>query len=480
MMMNCFGLIKKMAILFFLSGMICLSFVTLARAELTIEDEKKLGQEFYDKMAKNDFLIQEKRMNNYITRVGTTVLNCVKNPLFDYRFSIVKDSSVNAFATPGGYVYVNRGLIALVDTEGELAAVLAHEIAHVNARHIAEMVNKATKVNIATLLAVIAGAFLGGGGDLSAAIMGFSLAASQTMALKYSRDHEEEADRYGMSYLVQAGYKADSSLNVLKMMRRYEFYSSTVPSYFMTHPGTDDRIRYIDGLLETTYAKSGGKDEIVGSFGRIKAVLMTGGSDVESRIRYFESEVRKDPRNVDMLYGLGVVQARKGLYSESLATFKQALLLAPADKEVLRDIGVDYFKLGQYPESIDYLMKAYKIDQTDIKTLAYLGNSNEAMGFYEKAIEYFHALEASELDDEEIYYSIGMVYGKLKEMGDSHYYFGIYFKKQKKNDTALFHFKEALKYYPMSNPRYQDIDREIRQLSREADTKKRSDGKKRN
>ncbi|HPJ97517.1 MAG TPA: M48 family metalloprotease, partial [Syntrophales bacterium] len=186
-----------MSALLFLSGMICLSFVTLACAELTIEDEKKLGQEFYEKMVKNDFLVQERRMNDYITKVGTTVLASVKNPLFDYRFSIVKDSSVNAFATPGGYVYVNRGLIALVDTEGELAAVLAHEIAHVNARHIADMVNKATKVNIATLLGVLAGAFLGGGGDLSAALMGFSLAASQTMALKYSRDHEEEADRYG-------------------------------------------------------------------------------------------------------------------------------------------------------------------------------------------------------------------------------------------------------------------------------------------
>lgn len=478
--MNLSVFIRKILILFFLSGILCLSFVTQAGAELTIEDEKKLGQEFYDKMAKNDFLIQEKRMNDYITKVGMTVLGSVQHPLFDYRFSIVKSSAVNAFATPGGYVYVNRGLIAMTETEGELAAVLAHEIAHVNARHIADLVNKATKINIATLLAMIAGAFLGGSGDLSAAIMGFSLATAQAMTLKYSRDNEEEADRYGTYYLVSAGYKAEATLNLLKLMRRYEFYSNTVPSYFMTHPGTDDRVRYIDGLLQTTYAKGGGKDEIVGPFGRVKAVLMTGGSDLEYKIRYFESEIKKNPANVDDLYGLGVVQARMGLYNESVATFKQALLLAPADKEVLRDIGVDYFKLGQYPESIDYLLRAYKIDRTDFKTLAYLGNANEAMGFYEKAIEYYRALEESELDDEEVYYSMGMAYGKLKEMGDSHYYFGIYFKKQHKNDTALFHFKEALKYYTMNNPRYQDIEREIRLLSSETDAKKKLDGKKRN
>jgi beta-barrel assembly-enhancing protease len=471
--MNNIGLIRKILILLFLQGLLCLFFAISVGAEMTIEDEKKLGQEFYDKLAKNDVLIQDKRMNDYITKVGSVILRSVKTPLFDYHFSIIKSSAVNAFATPGGYVYVNRGLITQVETEGELASVMAHEIAHVNARHIADMVNKQTKVSIATLAAMIAGAFLGGSGDLTAAIMGFSMATAETMSLKYSRDNEEEADRYGMLYLVKAGYKPEASLNVLKLLRRYEFYSSKVPSYFLTHPGTDDRIRYIDGLLQTTYAKSAGKDEIFGHFRRIKTILMTQGGDIESKIRYFEDEVKKNPSDVDNLYGLGVVQERKGLCQESVTTLLQALLLAPTDKEILRDIGVDYFKLDRYPESIDYLMRAYNIDREDLRTLAYLGNSYEAMGFYEKALEYYRALEKTELDDEEVYYSIGMAYGKLKQMGDYHYYFGIYFKKQKKTDTALFHFKEALKYYPMNSPRYQDIEREISILSSVSGPKKK-------
>ena len=175
-----------------------------------------------------------------------------------------------------------------------------------------------------------------------------------------------------------------------------------------------------------------------------------------------------------------MVQARKGLYGESLATLQQALLLAPLDKEVLRDIGVNYFKLGQYPQSIDYLLRAYKIDRHDWKTLAYLGNSHEAMGLYAQALGYFRALEKTDLDDAEIYYSIAMAYGKLKEMGDSHYYFGIYFKKQKKTESALFHFKEALKYFVINTPKYQDIEKEIRLLSMETDAKKRPEGKRRN
>jgi len=474
--MNRYNWIRKTLFLLVLQGLFCTFFVFPAFAEFTIEDEKKVGQEFYEKMVKNDFLIQDKRMNDYITKVGMTVLSSVKMPLFDYHFSIVKSSAVNAFATPGGYVYVNRGLISLVETEGELAAVLAHEIAHVNARHIADMVNKSTKVNIAALAAMIAGAFLGAGGDLSAAIMGFSMATVQTMSLKYSRDNEEEADRYGMLYLTKAGYKGEATLNLLKLMRRYEFYSNSVPSYFLTHPGTDDRIRYIDGLLQTTYANNKGKDQIVGSFRRIRTVLMTGGGDLESKIKYFEDEVKKNPSDVDSLYGLGVVQARKGLYGDSAATFRQALLLAPGDREILRDMGIDCFKLGQYPEAIDYLLRAYKMDRDDLRTLAYLGNSYEAMGFYEKALEYYRALEKTELDDEEVYYSMGMVYGRLKDMGNSHYYFGIYFKKQRKTETALFHFKEALKYYPENDLRYQDIQREIRLLSSDLTPQKKSQG----
>jgi predicted Zn-dependent protease len=462
---------KRIFVVLMLLTLFLISGVRTASAEFTIEDEKKIGQEFHDKLAKSDVLLQDKRMNDYIGQVGARVLSSIKQPLFEYRFFIVKSSAINAFATPGGYIYVNRGLIALADSESELASVLAHEIAHANARHIADMVNKTSKVNIATMAAMIAGAFLGGG-DLSAALMGFTMATSETLSLKYSRENEEEADRFGMAYLVSAGYKADATLDLLKLMRRFEFYSNSVPSYFLTHPGTDDRIQYIDGLLETIYAGNKGKDELIGHFRRIKTIMMTSGPNVESKIRYFEDEVKKQPDDADNLYGLGVVQARKGMHRESAETFRKALSLAPNDKEILRDLGVDLFKLGQYTEAIDYLLKAKKIDGKDPRTLAYLGNSYEAMGYYEKALEYFRALEKTDLDDEDIYYSMGMVYGKLKNMGDSHYYFGMYAKKQNKKDIALFHFKEALKYYSLDDLRYQDIEREIRLLSLEPETKK--------
>ena len=445
------GGIMKRVFLYLCCLAVCLSScISPAFAELTIEDEKKLGQEFYEKMLSHGFLVQNKQVNDYVTKVGMTCLKAIPNSFFEYRFSVIKSSGINAFATPGGYIYVNQGLISLIEDEGELAAVISHEIAHVHARHIADMVSKQTKLSIAALAAAIAGAFLGGGGEATAAALSFSVAAMHTLSLKYSRDNEEEADRYGLVYLTEAGYTAEGSLNLLKLMRRYEFYSSSVPSYFLTHPGTDDRIRYIDGLLHTVYAKNRGKKEIVGPFRRIKMMMMTGG-DLESRVRYFEEEVKNNPSDVDSLYGLGLVQSRKGRYNESLETLRRALSFAPNDPDILREVGTACFKTGKYAEGLPYLSKALKINKDDIGTLSWLANTYEALAIYDKALECYKALETLDAADTEVYYGIGIIYGKMKNLIPYHYYMGLYFQKQGKNDTSLFHFREGTKHCTENN-----------------------------
>ncbi|HDQ05040.1 MAG TPA: hypothetical protein ENN23_10890 [Deltaproteobacteria bacterium] len=144
---------------------------------LTIEDEKKIGREFYDKLEQNNFLLKDRQLNDYVTQIGNLVLRQSRKAPFDFTFSIVDSSAINAFATPGGYIYIHKGLINAVSNEAELAGVIAHEIAHANARHIASIMAKAKKLNLAALAAIIAGAFLGGGAEASAAIAAFSMAA---------------------------------------------------------------------------------------------------------------------------------------------------------------------------------------------------------------------------------------------------------------------------------------------------------------
>ncbi|HET6461430.1 MAG TPA: M48 family metalloprotease [Syntrophales bacterium] len=440
----------------------------LAHASFTIEDEKKLGREFYEKLDKSGVLIHEQKTDEYMNQLGNKILTqwgSDKAP-FQFHFLVIKSSAINAFATPGGYVYVNTGLITMVETESELAAVLAHEISHINKRHVASIIDKSQKIGMATLAAVLAGAFLGGGGDLTAAVASFSLATATTLNLKYSREHEEEADRLGMKYLVMAGYDGKAMLDFLKLMRRYEFYSNKIPSYFLTHPGTDERITYIDALLQTTFTQKG-RETIIGNLKRIQTVLMLEDNNLDSSLHYFQNALQKNPDDVDFLYGLAVTQEKLGRTDESLANFRKALSLSPDDMDINRDLGIMYFKLGRPADAFTFLSHALSLKGDDLDTLLYLGRSYELQGDYTAALSLYKKIETRRNIDPDMYYSIAIAYGKTNSPGDSHYYFGIYFKKKMKMDSALFHFKEALKYFPTQSDRAQEIEKEIKSIKPE-------------
>jgi len=441
-------------------------YVRDGHAAFTLDDEKKLGKEIYDKLEKGQALLQNERIVDYINRIGNKILtNSDKQP-FDFRFSVIRSSAINAFATPGGYVYVNRGLINLVENESELASVLAHEIAHVNSRHIADIIEKSKKVNIASLAAIVGAALLGGGGDLSAALIGFSMAGATAMNLKYSREHEEEADRLGMLYLVKTGYNPKSMLDFMKIMRRYEFYSNNIPSYFLTHPGTEERIRYLDASIQTIYTERG-KVSIIGNFKRIQTILLIIGSkDTEGNLKHFQEGLNKNPNDVDDLYGLALTEERLGRTKDALEHFHKALALAPGDPDILSDTGITYFKVGQTDEAMKYLEEAIKHESSDPETLLFLGKAYEAKGDLPNAIATLKKLENKRIDDDDFYYTLAMMYGKAQNQLDSHYNFGLYFKKKRKIDSAIFHFKAALQLSPPGSDRAKDIEKEISSLKK--------------
>ena len=446
--------------------MLCLSVLTQGTAAaFTLEDETKLGREIYDKLQKDQALLQDQRVNAYVTRLGERILAHSDRAPFDFKFSVIRHSAVNAFATPGGYIYLNQGLINLCNSEAELAGVLAHEIAHINGRHIAENISRSKKINISTLAAVLAGALLGGGGDLTAAVTSFSLATATSLSLKYSRAQEEAADRMGLSYLFDAGYDGKAMLDFLKSMRRYEFYSNAVPSYFLTHPGTDERTRYIDALLQTTYQREGAR-EIIGGMARIQTLLLLESRPANVNLAHFQRQLAENDRDANTLYGLAVTQERLGMIQEAIANFRKARDLSPDDGDILRDLGSAYFKLGQPQEALAPLRRAVLLNPGDSSALLHLGRTLEALGDLGGALDIYRRLGEKSLDNEEIVYNLAMAYGKADRPADSHYYFGHYFKKKGRKETALFHFQAALKHLSPDTARGREIAKEIETLKR--------------
>lgn len=453
----------KWVLLFFLLVMLAGGLPRTSLASFTLEDENKLGKEFYNKLEKGRFILHNERVNTFLTLLGDRILVHSDKAPFAFKFSIIRSSAINAFATPGGYVYINQGLINLVENESQLAGVLAHEIAHVNGRHIAELVDKSQKINLSTLAAVLAGAFLGGGGDLTAAVTSFSVAAATSLSLKYSREHEESADRTGLGYLVAAGYNGKSMLDFLKIMRRYEYYSNTIPSYFLTHPGTEERSHYIDALLQTRH-RQGGADQIIGDLRRIQTVLLLDGKPPDANIRYFMKALKENPDDTDALYGLAVTEDKLGMVTESLEHFRKAVRLAPDDPDILRDMGVSLFKLGRFNEARKNLRRSTELRGNDLNANLYLGKTLLAMGDTPNALGLFKMLEERHPDDPESYYNLATAYGKSGGAGDSHYYFGLYFKKKGKVKSALFHFKAALNEFSRNHQKAKEIQKEIDSL----------------
>lgn len=421
----------------------------------TIEDEKKLGKDIYTKLDQDNFILHDQKLNAYITDVGNRILAGSDKAPFDYTFSIFNNTGINAFATPGGYIYINKGLISAVENEAQLAGVMAHEIAHANARHIASIIEKSKKLNIAMLAGLVAAALIGGGGETSAAIAAFSLAGATQMSLKYQREHEEEADRMGITYLVDAGYYPAAMVEFLKIIKQYEFFSKTIPSYLSTHPGTDDRIFYLDSLLATQYRNTTGSTNIVGNFVRIQALIARDADDLRKHHRKLTKDMKKDPENVDLLYALAMAEDQLGHTSTAMETLKRALALAPGDADVLKSIGLVSLKTGDTTTAIDHLLTALKLYPDDVQIIQALGKAYFMTGEYQKSLKYYQLLERRHPGDSQVLYQIAMCQGKLNRPGESHYYFGLYFKKENKTDSALFHLRKALPYY--SDGSYQAI-----------------------
>ncbi len=204
----------------------------------SIQREIALGKQLSEEVEKVSKLIQDPVIVNYVNKVGQ---NLVRNSDAEVPFTIkvIDDEHFNAFALPGGFFYVNTGVILHSDTEAELAGVMAHEIAHVCARHQTRNATKANIMQIASipLIMTLPGTMAGYG-----IYEGMNFMIPMTY-LKFSRDAEREADYLGIQYMYKAGYDPNAFVMAFEKVEAEEKKEpGTIPKIFDTHPPTPDRI----------------------------------------------------------------------------------------------------------------------------------------------------------------------------------------------------------------------------------------------
>ncbi len=206
-------------------------------ALLSEGQEISMGQESHPEVLSEFGIVESKELQEYCNRIGNDLAKVSHRPNLPWHFTIVDSPVINAFAVPGGFIYITRGILEHMNNEAELAGVLGHEIGHVTARHSVTQISQGQLINLGLGLGSIFSSRFRQVGGL--AQMGL-----QVLMLKYSRDHERESDRIGLQYMASCGYDPEQMSDFFQLfVGMREESDASVPNWLSTHPSPPDRIR---------------------------------------------------------------------------------------------------------------------------------------------------------------------------------------------------------------------------------------------
>lgn len=272
---------------------------------LSTQQERQLGEQIMRQIRASRQYMDDPDATDYINALGYRLVASSTNPEQPFQFFLVDDPGINAFALPGGFIGVYTGLIVTAQSESELAAVLAHEVAHVTQRHIARLFQQQKAAGMASL-AALAVAILAARSspDLaSAALAGAQYAGVQTQ-LNFTRDNEREADRLGVQTLDRSGYDpAAMPVFLDRLQRAYRVYETNAPSYVRTHPLTYERIADVQNRVEEMRYRQV-PDSL--DFQLVRARLQVLGQNPRDAVTHFSSvlDEKKTVNEVAARYGL--------------------------------------------------------------------------------------------------------------------------------------------------------------------------------
>lgn len=411
---------------------------------LSIEEETEAGEKFSEEVRKQLPMFDDDFCDAYINDLGQYLTSFLETKPFPFHFYIVNKNDLNAFAGPGGHVFFYTGIIRGMDSVDELAAVMTHEIGHVSARHISERIEQNKLITIATLAGVLAGMLIGG--EAAGAVMTGSMAAGMQKQLSYSRDDERQADQLGFKYMDEAGFDPRGMEITLKRLERATWVdANAIPPYLLTHPGGSERVATAEIMLRGYKERPDNKE--TAKFRRLfpyfKAVVVAKSGDPENAEKLFQEELGKNPDSAPALFGMGLVRKEKLQYAEAQEYLEKALSKEPDMLPILTALAQSYQMQGRDERAIRVLEKALKINERDRTTLLLLAVSYQNLEDYRKSIVFLERLASMKPVNDEVYYHLGMCYGREGKLAVAHYNFGVYFKRTGVLDKARFHFQKA-------------------------------------
>lgn len=343
-----------------------------AQADLPPQVEKRIGESVMQEIRlREPAYLDDAEISGYLNRLGRRLAANTEDNRQNFEFFLLRDSTLNAFAMPGGYIGVHSGLILAAQSESELASVLAHEISHVTQRHLARMVSKQSQSQLATLLSMAVAILAARNNpDVAVGAAMTGQAAGIQQQLNYSRDFEREADRFGLQLLEKSGFDVRAMGSFFERLQKFgRLYENNAPAYLRTHPLTTERIADMENRIQQRPYR-----QVADSldFLLVRAKLRTQEGSSRDAVTDFETQVieRKTNSQAAAAYGLSRAYLRaKNLAGAQaqLAELRRLKVASPMIETLAAEISV---RLGDGAGAIR-LLKAASVRYPQDRAVTY-------------------------------------------------------------------------------------------------------------
>jgi predicted Zn-dependent protease len=331
---------------------------------MTLAAEARIGKAFMRSVRNALPVMDDPLATSYIESLGNALVEADPTASGNFTFFLIDKPVVNAFAGPGGYIGIYAGLVLAADTESELAAVVAHEIAHVTQRHLMRSFEDQSKMSIPTTALLIAAAVLGAqvSGDAGAAAIAGVQAAAIQRRINFTRDNEKEADRIGIQTLAGAGHDPFAMAGFFeRLSKATRVYETNAPEFLRTHPVTADRIADSLGRAEGFGARQR-PDSL--RFLLTRAKLREGAYQrAEQSVAHFEGTLREGRFRTEVAerYGYALALERSRRFKDAKRESDRLIAAHPSQAEfIVLDANLD-LALGNSERALSHLRQAVSL-----------------------------------------------------------------------------------------------------------------------
>ncbi len=409
--------------------------------------EKQLGDAFFRSLHRRIQINQDSEIQEYIQAIGRQLVANSDAPSNPFHFFVVIDKQINAFAGPGGYIGINSGLILLSESESELAAVMAHEVAHVTQRHLYRAFEAASQLSLPTAAATLAAILLGTQSpELGQAALIAIQAGNTQFQIDFTRDNEKEADRVGIQTLVRSNFNPRSMpVFFERLQQSSRFYGSSIPEFLRTHPVSASRISDTRGRADKfPYKQFPDSTGYLLAKAKLKVLTESNLQDVEAFFQLRQKIGTKEQKAIAR-YGLGLTKRKLQLFKDAEQIFQELQNQYPNQPHYAYALAKTAFEARQYKKAQKrYKLALHRFPNNDAIKIEYISTllKNNQPSQAKRMLQNL----SYEFQNQPLYYELlAKAYAGLKKPAESHRYLAEYYYSVGNTENAILQIQLAKK-----------------------------------